>query len=71
MKVGQLIDILNGIPNDLEVYLDTADSPFNKSLGSVAKERITGYVDVFDNAEIKTKTICVLRQSQFEATGGD
>ena len=73
MKVGQLIDILNGIPSDIEVYIDlSVDYPFNnKSLGSVTSERGYGFVDVFDEAELKSKNIVVLGQRPFEPTGGD
>ncbi len=73
MKVGQLIDILNDIPSDLEVYIDiSVDYPLNnKSLGSVTSERVFGYVDVFDEAELKSKNIVVLGQRPFEPTGGE
>ena len=71
MKVGQLIDILNDIPSDLEIYLNTMESTFNKSLGSVTSERVYGFVDVFDEAELKSKNIVVLGQRPFEPTGGD
>ena len=70
MKVGQLVEILSSIPSDLEVYLSTTDR-LNKSLGSVTSERVYGYVDVFDEAELKNKTIVVLGQRPFEPTGGD
>ena len=71
MKVGQLIDILNDIPSDLEIYLNTMESTFNKSLGSVTKEKVYGFVDVFTEAEQKNKTIVVLSQRPFEPAGGD
>ena len=73
MKVGQLVEILSSIPSDLEVYIDiSVDYPFNnKSLGSVTSERVYGFVDVFNEAELKNKTIVVLGQRPFEPTGGD
>ena len=73
MKVGQLVKILNGIPDDLEVYINTYDESHfpNKSLGSVTSERVYGYVDVFDEAELKSKNIVVLGQRPFEPAGGD
>ena len=76
MKVGQLIDILNDIPSDLEIYLNTMESTFNKSLGSVTSERVYGYVDTLasligGDGELKSKNIVVLGQRPFEPTGGD
>ena len=73
MKVGQLVEILSSIPSDLEVYIDiSVDYPFNnKSLGSVTKEKVYGFVDVFTEAEQKNKTIVVLSQRPFEPAGGD
>ena len=56
MKVGQLIDILNDIPSDLEIYLNTMESTFNKSLGSVTSERVYGYVDTLASLSFRTKT---------------
>ena len=56
MKVGQLVEILSSIPSDLEVYISTYDETHfpNKSLGSVTSERVYGFVDVFDEAELKS-----------------
>ena len=73
MKVGKLIDILNVITIDIEVYIDlSVDYPFNnKSLGSVTKEKVYGFVDVFTEAEQKNKTIVVLSQRPFAPAGGD
>ena len=76
MKVGQLIDILNDIPSDLEIYLNTMESTFNKSLGSVTSERVYGYVDTLaslsgGDGELKSKNIVVLGQRPIEPTGGD
>ena len=73
MKVGQLVEILSSIPSDLEVYISTYDETHfpNKSLGSVTKENVYGFVDVFDEAEQKSKTVVVLSQRPFEMSGGD
>ena len=73
MKVGQLVEILSSIPSDLEVYISTYDETHfpNKSLGSVTSERVYGFVDVFNEAELKNKTIVVLGQRPFEPTAGD
>ena len=72
MKVKQLSEILSKIDPELEVYLNTFDEGFfNKSLGSVTSERVYGFIDIFEEAELKNKTIVVLSQRPFELDGGD
>jgi len=66
MKVKELKEILNKIPDNLDIFLSTYENRQRTlKLGSVAQELNYGFNDVFDVKEIRQKEIVILRQTPF------
>ncbi len=72
MKAKELKEILNKIPDNLNVFLSTYDNHQRVlKLGSVTQELNYGFNDVFDVKEIRQKEIVILRQTPYHIVEDD
>ena len=72
MKVKELKEILDRVPDNLDVFLSTYENGQRTiKLGSVSQELNYGFNDVFDVKEIRQKEILILRQTPFHIVEED